>query len=73
MIMRNFLVILLCIGFWTPSARGQLKTIETEDVDIIYTSPLHKYLLPQLVSTFTNSYNFHRNLFGYTPQKISVS
>ena len=73
MIVRTLLVILLCSGFWTTSAWGQLKTTETEDVDIIYTSPLHKYLLPQLVSTFTNSYNFHRNLFGYTPtENISI-
>ena len=70
---RTPLVILLWIGLWTNSASGQLKTTETEDVDIIYTSPLHKYLLPQLVSTFTNSYNFHRNLFGYTPtENISI-
>ena len=72
-IMRNILCTVLWVGVWMTPAVGQLKTTETEDVDIIYTSPLHKYLLPQLVSTFTNSYNFHRNLFGYTPiETISI-
>jgi len=58
--------LIVSAAFLTPG-RAQLKSLETEDVQIIYTSPLHKYLIPQLVSTFTNSYNFHRNMFDYTP------
>jgi len=58
---------IIAIFLFLAPGKAQLKSLETEDVQIIYTSPLHKYLMPQLVSTFTNSYNFHRNLFDYTP------
>jgi hypothetical protein len=68
------LAALACI--WTAAASrlaAQFQTFETDDLRLVYTSPLQSYLVPQVVRAFENSLRFHERLWDYTPSgKIDV-
>jgi hypothetical protein len=72
--LRGVLALLACVGPWTPSPlAAQFQTLETEQLRLMYTSPLQSYLVPQVSRTFQNSLQFHRRLFDYDPGgKINV-
>jgi hypothetical protein len=68
---RLLLVVLLVP--WATPARAQMVALETEDLRLIYLSPLQSYLAPHVARCFEASQRFHRNLFQYTPsEKVTV-
>lgn len=62
---KSFLSIIL-ISCWMQ-ATAQLYTTKTEDLQLIYYSKNHEYIVPHLRRCFTNSFGFHRTLFDYHP------
>ena len=50
-----------------------LQHLETEDLRLVYLQKEHEYLLPHLGRCFHNSLDFHKELFGYTPnERVTV-
>ena len=44
-------------------ATGQgMRAVETGDVQLVYYSPTHAYLVPHLIRSFENAFAFHRKL-----------
>ncbi|HWO88374.1 MAG TPA: hypothetical protein VNL98_04410, partial [Gemmatimonadales bacterium] len=68
------LVLLACVGAASPARlEAQFQTLETDELRLVYTSPLQSYLVPQVTRSFRNSLQFHRRLFDYTPRgRINV-
>jgi hypothetical protein len=64
----------VCVSTFAAShLAAQFQTYETDDLRLVYTSPLQSYLVPQVVGAFENSLQFHRKLWDYTPSgKINV-
>lgn len=62
------------LGACMPSAlAAQFQALETDDMRLVYTSPLQSYLVPQVTASFENALRFHRQLFNYTPDgRINV-
>jgi hypothetical protein len=47
-------------------ATGQgMRAVETGDVQLVYYSPTHAYLVPHLIRSFENALAFHRKLCHY--------
>jgi hypothetical protein len=46
---------------------AQFQMLETRDMQLVYTSPLQSWLVPQVARSFENSLQFHRRLWDYTP------
>lgn len=54
-------------------ARGQLSTLETEDLRLVYFGAAQSYLVPHVARSFENSMRFQRRLFGYeSSEKVTV-
>jgi hypothetical protein len=52
---------------------AQFQTLQTRDMQLVWTSPLQSYLVPQVVGAFENSLQFHSRLWGWAPRgKIDV-
>ena len=64
----------LSAGLSVPLAsHAQYKTIETENMRLVYHDPLYTYLAPHLARCFEANMQFHRALFHYTPsEKVTV-
>lgn len=61
------------IGLLPHLATAQLRSIETDDLRLVFYSRQHTYLAPQLMRSFQNALDFHRRLFHYRPsEKTSV-
>ena len=55
------------------SAQFEFRLFETDDMRIVYMDPDNEYVLPHLTNCFTNSFDFHKRLFDYTPsEKVTV-
>lgn len=48
-------------------AHAQLKTLETDDLRLVYLDPTQSYLAPYVTRCFTNSIRFQRGFFDYEP------
>jgi hypothetical protein len=46
-----------------------LKTVETEDLRLVYFGGIQDYIVPHVVGCFENSMEFQRELWGYTPSE----
>jgi hypothetical protein len=46
---------------------AQTQVVETPSLQLVYTSPLQAYLVPQVTGSFENALRFHRRFFDYTP------
>jgi len=70
--MHRLALLLLCV--WAPSGlAAQFQFLETRNMRLVYTSPLQSYLVPQVLGTFENAFQFHCRLFDYTPHgRINV-
>jgi len=54
-------------------ARAEIRTLETDDLRLVYTAPTLSFLAPYAARCFENSLQFHRRLFGYRPaEKVNV-
>ena len=54
-------------------ARGEYRVLETEDLRLIYPSPVLSFIAPYTARCFENSMRFHRALWGWTPtEKVNV-
>ena len=54
-----------------PDASAQLefRLFETDDMLVVYMDEDNEYVLPHLTNCFTNSFEFHKKLFNYTPSE----
>src|SRR6476646_420129 len=57
-----------------PDASGiNLSEIDTHDLELLYFDPAQTYLTPYIGRAFTNSLNFHKKKFNWTPwERITV-
>lgn len=51
---------------------GDIYTIKTKNLRLIYSDKGHAYVVPHLARCFENSLQFHRQLFHYTPAEETV-
>jgi WD40 repeat protein len=49
-----------------------MRAVETRDVQLVYYSPTHAYLVPHLIRSFENAFAFHRKLFHYQSKEKVV-
>ena len=52
------------------AARGdgfQLDKVETEDLKLVFVDPFQTYLVPHVVRNYTNSLEFQKRVFNWTP------
>lgn len=64
----SLLAALLCGASFT-STYAQLRSLETDNVRIIYYTSAHEYVLPHIARSFENAWQFHRKIFDYTPKE----
>lgn len=65
---KRYKWLLMAILFWyTPDARAQFYTVQTENLRLIYYQKEHSYIIPHLTRCFENSYQFHHKLFDFSP------
>jgi len=58
-----------------PDASAQLefRLFKTDDMLVVYMDKDNEYILPHLTNCFTNSLDFHKQLFDYTPsERVTV-
>jgi hypothetical protein len=69
------LVALVPLLLTAPDASAQLefRLFKTDDMLIVYMDKDNEYILPHLTNCFTNSFDFHKQLFDYTPsERVTV-
>ncbi len=68
------IAVLVCLSGSLSVANSQgLRAVETADVQLVYYSPTHAYLVPHLIRSFENAFSFHRKLFHYESQeKVAI-
>ena len=57
------------ISFCSGSVQGQLLTLETEHLRLIYFGQAHAHLISYAARCFENSYNVYHRLYEYTPKE----
>lgn len=67
-------LILILVGLLLlPDAKAQLKSLETEQLRLIYNDATLSYLAPHVARCFENALGFHRLLFDYKPsEKVTI-
>jgi hypothetical protein len=73
--MRRFPTVLsfLFVFLLAATARAQLSTVETPEVQIVYFEGTESYLVPHVARAFLNALEFERRLFGYDPtQRVTL-
>jgi hypothetical protein len=53
-------------------ASAQFSSVETKELRLLYIDPFQTYLVPHVGRCFINSLQFERELFGYTPPKVTL-
>jgi hypothetical protein len=52
---------------------AQFYCLETKDLNLVYFSKAHEYVVPHLARCFENSLRFHSSLFNYKPsEKVTI-
>ncbi len=73
---RVLLFISLASIFLTSSpafAQVKIRTVETDNMNLVFMDPEHEYILTHLTRCFENSLAFHRRFFNYKPsEKVTV-
>src|SRR5664279_1166137 len=64
----------VCLSGGAGVATGQsMRAVETRDIQLVYYSPTHAYLVPHLIRSFENAFTFHRKLFHYqSKEKVAI-
>jgi hypothetical protein len=62
-------VVLPFLAVSEASAQLKFRLFKTEDMLVVYLDKDNEYILPHLTNCFTNSFEFHKKLFGYTPSE----
>ena len=62
-------VVLPFLAASEASAQLEFRLFKTEDMLVVYLDEDNEYILPHLTNCFTNSLEFHKDLFGYTPSE----
>ena len=73
--MRRFptIVSFIFVFLLSTTARAQLSTVETPEVQIVYFDGAEAYLVPHVARAFLNALAFERRLFGYDPtQRVTL-
>ncbi len=47
----------------------QLFNLKTDDLNLVYYSSTHSYIVPHLARSFTNTESFYKNFWDYTPSE----
>jgi len=61
-----FCLFLCCV---TPAYSQQFKQIKTEDLNLIYYSNAHSYIVPHLARSFLNTYHYYEDFWNYKSQE----
>jgi hypothetical protein len=62
-------VALSCLVAREASAQLEFRLFKTDDMLVVYMDEDNEYILPHLTNCFTNSFDFHKKLFDYTPSE----
>lgn len=62
------LCVLISLSMAWPAA-GQLETLETDDLQMVYIAPIHSYLVPHAARCFQNSIAFQKRVFEFAPSE----
>jgi len=62
-------VVALLLTASDASAQLEFRLFKTDDMLIVYMDEDNEYILPHLTNCFTNSFDFHKQLFDYTPSE----
>lgn len=66
-------VSLIVLTLLVSAAYGQLHSLETENLRLVYFETIISYIAPHAARCFENSYRFHRDLWNYnSSEKITV-
>jgi len=66
-------VVALLLTASDASAQLEFRLFKTDDMLIVYMDEDNEYILPHLTNCFTNSFDFHKQLFDYTPsERVTV-
>lgn len=69
MIIRIAIFLFFCSG----TSQAQLMQLQTDNLQLIYYSQAHDYVIPHIARCFENAYRFHQNVFDYnSKEKITV-
>jgi len=60
---------LLFVTHFASAQKLEFRLFKTEDMVIVYMDKDNEYILPHLTNCFTNSFEFHKELFDYTPSE----
>lgn len=68
------LILCLCLAFAIHSSgKAQFKSVNTDDLNLIYYSFGHEYLINHTIRSYTNSLRFHKEKFNYNlTEPVSV-
>ena len=71
---NRFLPALLWIFLMNSGTNGQqLFNLKTDDLNMIYYSTTHAYIVPHLARSFTNTESFYKQFWDYQPtEKVSI-
>jgi hypothetical protein len=59
-------------GVGVDAGQG-MRAVETREVQLVYYSPTHAYLVPRLIRSLENAFAFHRKLFHYQrKEKVAI-
>lgn len=63
---RAILLILLLLIGTVPIAQAQFKSIQTDDLNLIYYNFGHEFLINHTIRSYTNALRYHQEKFQYT-------
>ena len=64
-----FLVPIFLSAFVIDAQELEFRFFKTDEMFIVYMDPDNEFILPHLTNCFTNSLDFHKRLFDYTPSE----
>ena len=71
-LLRYFFFSFIAIWLLNAPSFGQFQTVETENLKLIYTNPMHEFLVPHVTRCFENALAYHRAFWDYTPSERTI-
>ena len=70
---RAYYLVFIIIFSFSTAILAQFYCLETKDLNLVYFSKAHEYVVPHLARCFENSLRFHSSLFNYKPsEKVTI-
>jgi len=68
-ILKAVIFFFLFLNLISPAHSQQFKQLKTEDLNLIYYSNAHSYIVPHLARSFLNTYNYYKDFWDYKSQE----